>query len=312
MSFLFPVPCPLTPLLAAFCFLLSAFSLFAARDRYTVTEVKPQVFVWVPEDIIDFDGDPKFSLSGTAGFIIGPDGAVVVNTTNSPFHARELLYEIRQRTDQPVKYVIDTDPRGDHMLGNEVFVDQRSTIISSSAAETRMREYFRDIAARMDAEGEPGFRMRDRMRGIHFTLPSQTIDKDLTIGVGGDEIRLLIPGMGPSPGSLMVYLPRAKALFLGDLYENGYLPKLEGVNLEKWAEFLRKVESWDVDVFVPGHGPPGDKKSLAEFRKFLEWSEKNLNPAPSLEKSLIQTHRGPWRRATTSELGANSTPTRVD
>lgn len=288
--------------LAALALLMSALSLRALRGRYAVTEVKPHVFAWVPEDIYDFDGDPKFSLAGTAGFVIGPDGVVVINTTNSPFHARELLYEIRRRTEQPVKYVINTDAGGDHMLGNEAFTDQRSTIIATSAAAAAMREYRRDIAARMEAEGEPGFRLRDRMRGIHFTLPSQAIDKDLTLGVGGEEVRLLIPGAGPSPGSLVVFLPSAKVLFLGNLYQNGFLPALEGADLEKWAAYLEKVESWDVDVYVPGHGAPGDRKSLAEFRKFLEWSEKNFKPAPSEGKSLIPSHPGPRRRAATAEV----------
>ena len=75
---------------------------------------------------MDQEGDPDFALSGTAGFIIAADAVVVVDTTNSPFHARELLYEIRQRTEAPVRYVIDTDSEGDQTLGNEVFVDQQA------------------------------------------------------------------------------------------------------------------------------------------------------------------------------------------
>lgn len=297
-------------LLAAFCLLFSAYSVFALRGRYKVTEVKPHVFVWVPEDIHDFDSDPQYSLPGTAGFVIGPRGVVVINTTNSPFHAREMLYEIRERTEQPVRYVIDTDSRGDHMLGNEAFVDERATIISSTAAAAQMRAYRQDIARRMDAEGEPGFRMRERMRGIHFTLPTETIDKDQTLGVGGEEIRLLLPGTGPSPGSLVVYLPQSKVMFLGDLYENGFIPKLRGVNLQRWAGYLRAVESWDVDVYVPGHGAPGDKKSLAEFRKFLEWSEKNSQPPPSEEKSLVRTQSSPLRRAMEAPQSSSNLPPR--
>lgn len=286
--------------------------MFAVRGRYTITEVKPRVFVWVPDDIYDFDGDPKFSLPGTAGFILGPDGVVVVNTTNSPFHAREVLYEIRERTEQPVRYVINTDARGDHMLGNEAFLDQRANFIASTAAAAAMLEYRRDLAERIAAEGEPGYRMRERMRGIHLTLPGQAISKDLTLGVGGEEIRLLLPGVGPSPGSVVVFLPRDKVLFLGSLYENGYVPKLDGVDLEKWAEFLRKVESWDADVYVPGHGAAGDKKALAEFREFLEWSAKNPAAPPADGKSLFRTQPGPWRRANTIEQNTNASTARAD
>ena len=208
-------------LAAAFCLLLTAFSLFAMGGRYTVTEVKPHVFVWVPEEIHDIDGDPKFTLAGTAGFIIGPEGVIVINTANTPYHGREILYEIRQRTDLPVKYVINTDSRGSHILGNEAFTDQRAVIISTPLTAIEMSNYRHDLVNRMAAGGEEGLRMRQRMRGIHFTMPTQEISKDMTIGVGGEEVRLLLPMAGPSPGNLVVYLPRSKVLFLGDLWQNG-------------------------------------------------------------------------------------------
>lgn len=244
-----------------------------AQGRYRVEEVKPGIFVWVPDDIRDFDGDPRFSLPGTAGFIITSEGVVVVNTTNTPFHARELLFEIRQRTDQPVKYVIDTDARGDHMLGNEVFVDLKAEIVSSTATRAALERYHQDLLSRMEAEGEQGFRMQERMRGIHFTLPQQTFDDRITFMLGGREIRLVSPGGGPAPGDLAVLVPQAKAAFLGDWYENGYIPNLQNVDLEKWVQVLREMQKWDVDVYVPGRGAPGTRQDLEKFVKFLEWSQ---------------------------------------
>jgi glyoxylase-like metal-dependent hydrolase (beta-lactamase superfamily II) len=289
----FPLPAPAprrgharTALWIAAGVLLLAVGARALGTRYTVTEIKPHVFVWVPEDIYDLDGDPLFPVAGTAGFIMGSDGVIVINTTNNPFHAREVRYEIRERTDLPVKYVIDTDSRGDHILGNEVFTDEHATIISTPVAAAAMRQYHLDLLKRMNADGEPGFRMRRRMRGIHFTLPTEEIHQEMTIGVGGEEVRLLLPLAGPTAGNLVVYLPRSKVLFLGDLYENGYKPEIEGANLEKWVEFLHKVETWDVDVYVPGHGAPGDKKSLEDFIKVLESAEKASQPQEN--KSLKQ------------------------
>ena len=251
---------------------------WALGGRYTLTEVKPHVFVWVPEEIHDYDGDPRFDVAGTAGFIIGQGGVIVIDTTNTPFHAREVRYEIRERTDLPIKYVIDTDSRGDHILGNEVFTDDRATIISTPVAAAAMHEYYLDLGKRMAAEGEPGMRMRQRMRGIHFTLPTEEINKDMTIGVGGEEVRLLLSLAGPTAGNIVVYLPASKVLFLGDLFENGYKPQTEGADIQRWVAYLRKVETWDVDVYVPGHGAPGDKKSLAAFIQVLERAGKTPPP----------------------------------
>ncbi len=266
---------------------------------YTVHEIKPHVFVWVPEDIIDQEADPWFARAGTAGFIVTPEGVVVVDTTNSPFHARELLYEIRRRSDAPVKYVINTGPLADRMLGNEVFVDQQASIVSTAAAQATMRRYQQELGRRLEAD----WRLPIRMRGIHPTLPGRTFEGELKLSLGGEEIRLLSApaglsrssGLSPAPsdgsaarqphladsadsanwasvaGDLMVYLPQARVLFLGGLFENGYFPRLESRDVRAWIDLLGEVERWDVDLYVSDHGEPGGKKELAGFRRFLTW-----------------------------------------
>ncbi len=273
--------------LAAFCLLPSAFCLFATGGLYEVREIKPNIFVWVPEDILDQDGDPEFSRAGTAGFIVTGEGVVLVNTANSPVHARELLYEIRRRTDAPVKYVINTDSQGDHTLGNEVFVDQQASIISTSITQAEMRQYQQALARRM--EDDP--RLQARMRGIHLTLPNQTFDREMRLHVAGREIKLVNLNPDSSAGDTAVYMPDTKVLFLGDLYENAYIPRIGSRDIRGWTEVLRRVENWDVETYVPGHGAPGEKKELVNFRQFLEWLAAEVETRIQQGKSLDQVKR---------------------
>jgi cyclase len=237
---------------------------------YTVQEVKPHVFVWVPDDVIDQDCDPLFVRPATAGFIVTSAGVVVVDTTNSPMHARDLLYEIRRRTDLPVRYVINTSSAGDHFLGNEVFVDEEATLISTKEAQEEMIDYREDVAARMSAE--QGWKLQARMRGFHITPSTQTFDDKMTLNMGDQVIRICsVLHSGISSENAVVYLPSAKTLFLGELYDNQYFPRIGSRDVHEWIEVLRQMEGWDVDTYVPGHGAPGTKRDLAEFRKFLEW-----------------------------------------
>ncbi len=282
-----PVPWILSPVLTAFCLLPSAFFLFAVGGLYEVREIKPHVFVWIPEDILDQDTDPHFSRTGNSGFIVTPEAVVVVDTTNSPYHARELLYEIRRRTDAPVKYVINTGSSGDHVLGNEVFVDQQASIISTSAAQAEIRQYDMELPRRLEGD----WRLQARMRGIHVTLPEQTFGSNLSLNVAGEEVKLLNPGHDDSVANAAVYLPRAKVLFLGGLFENNYFPRVPSLNVRRWIEILRQVETWDVEIYVPGHGVPGGKKELAEFRKFLEWLTNEVETRIKQGKSLDQVKR---------------------
>ena len=263
---------------------LSSGSVFAAGGLYEVREIKPHVFVWIPEDVIEQQGDPRFSRAATAGFVVTTEGVVVVDTTNSPFHGRELLYEIHRQTDAPVKYVIDTNSRGDHMLGNEVFVDQQAVIVSTTAAQGTMRRYRQELARRLEED----WRLPLRMRGFHPTLPNQTFEGELGLRLGSQEIRLLGANYPNSTGDLMVYLPAAKVLFLGELFQNGYFPSVDGRDLSGWIETLDQVEHWPVDAYVPGHGAPGGRKELVEFRDFLTWLTNQVQSRIKEGKSLDQ------------------------
>ncbi len=251
--------------------------------RYEVREVRPNVYVWIPEDIIDIDGDPQYSRAGDAGFIVTNDGVVIVNATNSPFHAREMLYEIRQRTSEPVRYVIDTGGAGDEVLGNEVFADLQAPILSTPAIQAEIEGREQSLFQR--ANGNTQFQRR--LRGIHITPPNQTFQGEKQLSLGGHTIRLI--SFEPGLHALAVSLPSSKVAFLGDLFQNGFVPQLESRDIHKWIQALKDAETWDVDVYIPGHGDPAGKKEVAAFRLFLQGLTNDIEARMAEGKSLDQT-----------------------
>jgi glyoxylase-like metal-dependent hydrolase (beta-lactamase superfamily II) len=257
-------------ILTAIGVMCSTHGLSANLGLYSVQEVKPHVFAWIPDDVIDQECDPLFTRAATAGFMVTPEGVVVVDTSNSPTNARDLLYEIRRRTDLSIRYVINTSSAGDHMLGNEVFSDEQATLMSTKAAQAEMLQYREELNDRMHRQD--GWRLQARMRGFHITPTTLTFDEKMTLNFGGQEIRMssLLSTAG-SPEDSVVYLPSAKTLFLGELFDNQYFPRVGSRDIHRWIEVLKEVEGWDADVYIPGHGAPGSKKDLADFRKFLEW-----------------------------------------
>ncbi len=73
--------------------------------------------------------------------------------------------------------------------------------------------------------GEEGWRLQARMRGFHVTPSTQTFDEKMTLNLGGQEIRMTsLLSSENSPEDAVVYLPSAKTLFLGELYDNQYFP----------------------------------------------------------------------------------------
>lgn len=271
------------PILVALVCCLAPVVSRAAGRLYQVREMKPRVFVWIPDDVIEAEGDPQYTRAGTAGFIIADQGVVVIDTTNSPFHAREVLYEIRQRTELPVWYVINTGSAGDEILGNEVFGDLRAIILSTPQIQAAIRDRAQALVAR--ERGDRDFQRR--LRGIHITPPNRTFEGQMELPVAPLSVKLI--AFDPGVNGLAVYLPQLKIAFLGDLFQNEYFPRLESRDIHGWIEALRKAEAWDADVYVPGHGEPTGRDQLQQFRRFLEWLNNEVETRIKQGKSLERT-----------------------
>lgn len=304
------------PLVLASSFLLTVFAFLPNRGLsvilglYSVQEVKPKVFVWIPDDVIDQECDPNFTRAATAGFTLTAHGVAVIDTSNSPMHARDLLFEIRRRTDLPIQYVINTSAAADHMLGNEVFTDEQATLISTKAAQAEMFEYRQELFDR--EHSEQGFRLQARMRGFHVTPSTKTFDEKMMLNMGDQEIRITsLIRSGTSPDEAVVYLPSAKTLFLGELYDNKYFPRVGSRDVHRWIEVLRQVEGWDVDTYVPGHGAPGSKKDLVDFRKFLEWLVAQVDMRLKQGQTPEQVQRSLWLPKTYNWHAADLAPETV-
>lgn len=260
---------------------------------YKVLEVKPQIFIWIPDDVIDQECDPLFSRAATSGFIVTTEGVLVVDTANSPMNARDLLYEIRRRTDQPIRYVLNTSSAGDHMLGNEVFTDEQATLVSTKQAQMEMLRYRDELSSRIRTED--GWKLEARMRGFHITPTTMTFDQKMSLNFGGQEIRMVSLLAGDhSPEDSVVFLPAAKVLFMGELFDNQYFPRVGSRDIHRWIDVLRQVETWDADTYIPGHGAPGTKKDVADFRKFLEWLVAAVDSRLKQGQSPEEVQKGLW------------------
>ena len=88
-----------------------------AESPYTLKQVGPNA--WAAID----NSNAKAPAGANAGFVIGDDGVVVIDTFASADAATRLLADIRMRTTAPVKFVVNTHYHPDHVAGNAVFRD---------------------------------------------------------------------------------------------------------------------------------------------------------------------------------------------
>src|ERR1051326_4991348 len=93
-----------------------------AQDDFTLVKVAAGVYAAVAKS--------GGVASGSAGFIVGEDGVLVVDTFFTPQAAEELIDSIATETKQPVKYALNTHYHLDHSGGNQVLVARGIPIIA--------------------------------------------------------------------------------------------------------------------------------------------------------------------------------------
>src|SRR5215470_2997833 len=109
-------------ILACALLVFSSFAFCADAPDFTVKKIGEGVYA-----AIGADGGKAGS---NAGFIVGSNGVVVVDTFEGVAPARDLLAEIRKVTKLPIRFVVNTHYHLDHTGGNAVFAQEGATILA--------------------------------------------------------------------------------------------------------------------------------------------------------------------------------------
>jgi len=197
-----------------------------------------------------------------AGFIVGNDYVVVVDSLATVGLTRKFKDEIRKITNKPIRYLINTHHHGDHTYGNHVF--EGATIISHDYCRRELIEQgIRDPELMNTIFPEFDF------RGIAVTPADITFDKNLTLHMEEREVRLLHFGPGHTAGDIIVYLPQESIIFAGDFIFLYSTPLgMEG-SFAGWLKNLDAMEGLGAQTYVPGHGPVCGADGLNLCRDYL-------------------------------------------
>ena len=210
-------------------------------------------------------GGPGVSAAGVSnpGMIAGSDYLLAIDAAQGPIPANAFIAASKQATGKDFGRLVNTHHHGDHVNGNQFFTH----------AEILSHPYCRDECVKAAATTP---KMWDKVPGVaegteqrKLVPPSVTFKDDLTYFIGGTEVQFKFAGPAHTWGDMMAYLPQYKILFAGDVAFFWVAPYANNSYITKWIEVCDKIAGWDVDVIVPGHGPIGGKKELAEMANYF-------------------------------------------
>ncbi|MBI4772057.1 MAG: MBL fold metallo-hydrolase [Chloroflexi bacterium] len=179
----------------------------------------------------------------TAGVVLSPEGAVLIDTLAFPDEAREIKDFIESKMGQPVLYVINTHYHADHTMGNYLFPD------AEIVAHSRCREL-------MDTRGRRGLQaaraQTPELEQVSIALPTVTFGEGMLNLVLGKKTLQLFGSPGHSMDHISVLVKEDRILFAGDSMMP--LPHIVDGDLTAMQNTLREIPHMGLENVVQGHG----------------------------------------------------------
>ncbi|HVZ56760.1 MAG TPA: MBL fold metallo-hydrolase [Chitinophagaceae bacterium] len=219
---------------------------------------------------------------GTIAFHLAPKGIVVVDA-EFPEQSQHLINELRNRSDQPFRLLINTHHHGDHTAGNISF----KGIVEQVLAHENSRTNQQNVAAAQKTEDQQLF-------------PNQTFTQTWCTKNGKESICLYYYGPGHTNGDALIHFEHANIVHMGDLVFNRRHPFVDrsaGANMKNWIRVLdQAVQKFDrKTLFVFGHaaddypvtGSADDLKAFGEYLgRILDFTASQIKAGKSKEEVL--------------------------
>jgi cyclase len=220
----------------------------------------------------------------SSGLIQTTDGSIVVDTTSRESDIRDFLATLGM-TSADVSLVLITHSHSDHTSGIPIF---KCPILSHKLTRQRIVKRGTERAKRQ--------------------IPTEVFEERRDLEFGDVQIEFIHAG-GHTPGSSVVWLPKDRVLFAGDLIFEGRYPFLVVANVPALMDALKWLLTFDARVIVPGHGIVCDQEEVTRQLNYIQtsWARTadHLAQGHSLEEAMadpdypIYSERGyerlhPW------------------
>src|SRR5690606_20224318 len=179
----------------------------------------------------------------TAGVIVGPQWAVVIDTLALPEETMAMREFIEHELGVQVRYVINTHYHADHSWGNCFFPG--ATVIGHS----KCREYLIE-------QGIPSLeasqKQNQNLRQVKIVPPHETFTSgEMTLRVGKKNL-ILFPSFGHSNDGISILVEEDRVLFAGDAFMP--LPYIVDGDVDDMIAYVKKIGRMELENIIQGHG----------------------------------------------------------
>jgi len=201
---------------------------------------------------------------GNAGFIVGDNGVVAIDTGTSYRHGTALLAAIERVTTKPIRLALVTHTRQEFLFGGQAYRERGIALHMHAKAAGLMAarcETCLKTLKRVLGEAE--------MAGTEMWKPDVEFDAAHAIDAIGRPVRVLHFGHSSGPGDVAVLDVETGVLFAGGLLDWRRIPDVQDCDLRAWKDALAELRKLKPRAIVPGHGPLAPPDAIDATERYL-------------------------------------------
>ena len=200
---------------------------------------------------------------GTIGVLAGPDGVFMVDGQFAPL-TDKIVAAVKQITNAPIKYMVNTHVHGDHTGGNENFGKLGVTILSRGSLRNRLMH-----PAPAANGSTPPATPPAGLPVITYNANSQ-----LALHMNGEDVQLIPIPNAHTDGDTMVRFVQNDVIMTGDFFRSVQYPNIDRANgggLNGMINGLGQIiaRSGPNTKIIPGHGPTVDRTAVVAHRDMM-------------------------------------------
>ena len=217
-------------------------------------------------------------------------GGMVVDTQSDLPHARQMIELFSRVWPAMPDRVVNTHEDSDHVFGNQLFAD--AEIIGHRSVPERMAEVANPaeiqklmrmgngaLTGRLLRLFHPGVvaaavQLKEDydFSNVSLVPPTTLFDDRLVVELGETEVHLIYVGPCHQVGDTLVWVPKERVLFAGDVIFRLCTPMGWVGTFDKWLAVLDFiVDDLKPEIIVPGHGPVSGIEAATEMKSYLQY-----------------------------------------
>lgn len=239
------------------------------------------------------------------GFVTTSEGVVMIDSPQKPTDALKWRAEVEKHGQ--LKYIINTEPHGDHWTGNAYF---DAPVVAHEGVRTRILET--DLEEHLARVGSMGPEEPKLLEGYSVNAPVITFQNGMTMHVGDHTFEMIhMPGHTLYQAAILI--KEEGVVFTSDNIFHQVQTYIQEANPHQWLNALNSLRYLDEEIFIPGHGALCDKGYLDEQGTYImEWVEyvrkaveRGMTKEEAIENLTDMTDRYPM------DVGQDGTSPRV-